>query len=343
MLVPEHWRLDAPVDLGAVHLEWAENVPSPTVTGGESETCALRPLHSSGRQYSRYHHAMHDLDRPRLSWAANAATAIRKTADHYNVKALTTGTLEVPTVVETEVQSIPQQPRRLVDALVNRQAVTGNEFGYKVQTVRDSRANIVGDTQTKPESDFTTEARTGYCRVIAHVSGAIPERVLVDHAELSRFLDQEMREGVLQRLEAEVLSGDGSQIVVGDPSSAHLTGILNTSGVEMIPFSSDLVTTIRSAVTNRQMLNETPTGWLFHPQDMQAIDLLADAQNRYYGSALNGSHAACIASVVNSSNRSSEIAPSRPSTGRFGPSRFAFHPWRRPTGYLARRLPSMSR
>lgn len=66
ILMPEHWRLHTPVDLDAVSLKWIDHVPSPAVTGRESETRALRPLQSSGRQYSRYHRAMHDLDRPRL-------------------------------------------------------------------------------------------------------------------------------------------------------------------------------------------------------------------------------------------------------------------------------------
>lgn len=65
-LMSERWRLSEPVDLTSVTLAWRENTPAPAVTGQESETLPLRPLHTPGQRYIRYHRAMRDLDRPRL-------------------------------------------------------------------------------------------------------------------------------------------------------------------------------------------------------------------------------------------------------------------------------------
>jgi transcriptional regulator with XRE-family HTH domain len=66
LLMPDSWKLREPVDLATVKLVWQEDAPSPMVNGGEAETVAVRPLGKPDRRYSRYHRAMHDLDRPRL-------------------------------------------------------------------------------------------------------------------------------------------------------------------------------------------------------------------------------------------------------------------------------------
>lgn len=64
-LMPSHWRLDNPVDLGAVDIELV-HPPMPTVTGHHAETLPLRPLISPRKHYDTYHRAMRDLARPRL-------------------------------------------------------------------------------------------------------------------------------------------------------------------------------------------------------------------------------------------------------------------------------------
>jgi len=65
ILAPEEWRLDEPVDLGAIDLTLRE-APPPLVTGRHEETRPLRPLVAAGQHYDKYHRAMRDLDRPRL-------------------------------------------------------------------------------------------------------------------------------------------------------------------------------------------------------------------------------------------------------------------------------------
>jgi transcriptional regulator with XRE-family HTH domain len=65
ILAPEEWRLDEPVDLGAIDLTLRE-APPLLVTGRHEETRPLRPLVAAGRHYDKYHRAMRDLDRPRL-------------------------------------------------------------------------------------------------------------------------------------------------------------------------------------------------------------------------------------------------------------------------------------
>ncbi len=64
-LMPDHWRVDQPVDLASVDIDLV-HPPAPLVTGRQGETLPLRPLASPGKHYDMYHRAMRDLDRPRL-------------------------------------------------------------------------------------------------------------------------------------------------------------------------------------------------------------------------------------------------------------------------------------
>ncbi len=66
ILMPEDWRLAAPVDLASIELVWRGDAAPPKVTGQHAETRALRPFASPGQHYTRYHRAVRDLDRPRL-------------------------------------------------------------------------------------------------------------------------------------------------------------------------------------------------------------------------------------------------------------------------------------
>jgi transcriptional regulator with XRE-family HTH domain len=65
VLMPESWRLRMPVDLCSVELAW-QQAPVPAVNGHHAETRPLLPPAPSNRQYTKYHRAMRDLDRPRL-------------------------------------------------------------------------------------------------------------------------------------------------------------------------------------------------------------------------------------------------------------------------------------
>lgn len=156
--------------------------------------------------------------------------------------------------------------QRLIDLFSNRKSITGNAFEYYRQTLRDNNATTVQDHGNKPESGYTVTAVTDRARVIAHLSEEIPARLLADHQELEQFLADEMAEGVLDALEAEIIAGDGS--------AEHFTGLLSTEGITPVAFDTDVITSLRSGVTALQLLGVMPTGWVLHPNDAMAIDLL---------------------------------------------------------------------
>jgi hypothetical protein len=55
-----------PVDLDALKLTWMDDSPAPAVTGAEAEGERCRPLMPHGGRYSKYCHAIRDLDPPSL-------------------------------------------------------------------------------------------------------------------------------------------------------------------------------------------------------------------------------------------------------------------------------------
>ncbi|MEU7807887.1 phage major capsid protein [Micromonospora chalcea] len=205
-------------------------------------------------------------------WARQVAGKLIAAADRHGVKALTSGSIDVPSIVEPIVE-LPARPTRILD-LIPRQRLTGNTYEYLRQTVRTNNAAVVADAATKPTSVYTVAPVEERARVIAHLSEPIPERYFADHAELVQLIDREMREDALLALEAEVVGGDGT--------GEHFTGILNASGVVTQAWSTNILTTTRKARTTLENLLQRPTAYVLNPADWEAIDLLQDNEGRYY-------------------------------------------------------------
>ena len=199
------------------------------------------------------------------AWAGQVAERVtRAMSRDSESRAVVSGSIDIPSLVETEIIPIAR-PLRLIDLFSNRIALEGNAFEYYVQTVRNNQARPVADNQVKPTSVLTVEPVTDRCRVVAHLSEPTPIRLWDDHTELQSWLTSEMIGGVLDALEAQVIGGDGV--------AENFVGLLNTDGLTEVPFSTDAVTTLRKAVTALQTLGETPTGWALNPADAELIDL----------------------------------------------------------------------
>ena len=201
-------------------------------------------------------------DAAAASWAQRTAQAI--TALGGERRAITSGSLDVPSLVEPSITLTPH-PARLLDLLVSRKAVEGNAYEYYVQSARTLAAAPVADAATKPTSTLTVAAVTDRCRVVAHLSEPFPIRLMADIQSFTSWLQSEMAEGVLDALEAQIVSGSGT--------GENMRGILNTAGTTAVPFATDAVTTLRSAITALQLKGENPNGWVMHPADAQAVDL----------------------------------------------------------------------
>jgi HK97 family phage major capsid protein len=144
----------------------------------------------------------------------------------------------------------------------------------------DNQAGVVAEHTdidtgtTKPQSNFTLEKDSAEVKTIAHWA-AVTKQALSDAAQIRTLIDNFLEYGLLEELEDQVLTGDGT----GD----NFTGLLNTSGVQTIAWDNDLLRTARLAkaavrVNGRARAN----AYLMHPNDAAELDLLKDDVGRYY-------------------------------------------------------------
>lgn len=198
-------------------------------------------------------------------WAKTVRHNLTAAAHVSGVKSLLSGQVQTPAVVE--VAPLPIKPRRLLD-LIPRVELATNTYGFLRQTVATNNAAVVADNALKPTSVYTLTEVEGRARVVAHLSEPFPLRYLEDYEQLGAILDSQMVAGVLETLEAEILAGDGT--------GEHFTGLLHTSGVTQVPFKNDMLTTVRSALTTMLTKNEAPTAWVLNPLDVETMELLRE-------------------------------------------------------------------
>lgn len=211
----------------------------------------------------------------RPNWAKAAADRMARsmTAEIDGQKSLITGSIGVPSPIETDVVTMSEAPRSLLELIPAKGLGggfgTGNSFSFLRQTTRTNNAAPVADGALKPTSVYTLAEIEDRVRVIAHLSESVPERYFSDHANLEDFLRNEMESGLFLALENQVVHGDGT--------GENLTGLLNTSGIITQAFVTDALTSIRKAMTSLEIYGITPTALVLNPVDAEALDLLRDS------------------------------------------------------------------
>lgn len=140
-----------------------------------------------------------------------------------------------------------------------------------VTTYSGATGEVSGE---KPESSMTFERVTETVKTIA-VWIPATKRALSDAAQLRGLIDDELRADLAEELENQMLNGNGS--------GENFTGLANTANVLSQAWDTDLITTTRKAITHLLVTGkQRPTAWVLHPEDWEAIELLKDAENRYY-------------------------------------------------------------
>lgn len=130
------------------------------------------------------------------------------------------------------------------------------------------------------EGDAASEATIRFEKQVANVKEVrafIPAsvRALTDAPQLQTIADNFLRYAILDGVSDQLINGDGT--------GENMTGILNTSGTFPQAFDTDVVTTIRKAITTvRYSGNKVPTAVLINPADAEAIDLLAGSVGSDY-------------------------------------------------------------
>jgi HK97 family phage major capsid protein len=130
----------------------------------------------------------------------------------------------------------------------------------------------------KPKSSVNLTKETANVKTIAHWTPAT-KRSLADAPQVQTLIDAFLRWGLEEALEAEIVSGDGTD--------EHFVGLEHVSGTgsQDGPGSGETILDVcRKARTQVQLNGRTaPTAYLLNPIDWQSIDLMKDAQERYLG------------------------------------------------------------
>lgn len=202
-----------------------------------------------------------------------------------NRKALTSPQARIQNIRVPMVDLVDRDQLTLLD-LISRGETAGN-FEY-VQVVSVTRnAKIVPEATSgtdnaalKPVSEISTQLADA--KVYTYADGYdVTNQLLADAPAFASYMDQELRYSLDNVVEEKLLNGTG---VSGEPR-----GILNTTGIQDHEFTGagakELVRAVRRSITKvtRHGIGGRVTAILISPEDEEEIDLMEDANERFYG------------------------------------------------------------
>lgn len=202
-------------------------------------------------------------------------------------KALLTSTVAQAQPQEFPLVDLVDRPQLSLLDLISRGRMTGDAIRYvQIQSVTRN-ADIVpeatSDTDAaalKPTSDLVTG--TELAEAFTYADGyTVTNQMLSDNGAFATFMDQELRYSLPATVERYLLNGAGT---AGEPR-----GILNTTGVQQQTYASGgdamaKVKAVRQAITKVVRLRGgTVQAIVLSPEDDEAIDLMQDTQNRFFG------------------------------------------------------------
>jgi HK97 family phage major capsid protein len=156
-----------------------------------------------------------------------------------------------------------------VTGFTNNAAPTAEAAG--VQPFVVGAGNVEG---AKPQSDMTLVKITETVKTVAHWMPAT-KRALSDAAQLRTLIDNFLLYGLNEELEDQIVSGDGN--------GENFEGILGVSGVQAQAFDTDLITSIRKAITKVRVNGKASANAVaLHPNDDERLDLTKDLEGRFY-------------------------------------------------------------
>ena len=179
------------------------------------------------------------------------------------------------------VDMVVRRPLTLLD-MIGKGRMGGN-FDYVQITGVTNNAAIVAEATAvteglKPTSDMTTALAT--CNSYTFADGfTVTNQLLSDAPAFASYMQTSLSYNLDALIEDKVLNGTGAQ----EPK-----GFLKTTGVQEQTYTSaegamDIIKAVRRAKTKISKVGGVTTAILLNPEDQEEIDLLQDAQKRFYG------------------------------------------------------------
>lgn len=193
-------------------------------------------------------------------------------------KMITTGSgAGSPLVSSTYDPSTPLLGRRrlVIRDLIPIAQVSTHLIEYARQVSRPTAAAPVAEGALKPESDMGFELVSLPTQVIAHWITA-SRQVMEDLPQLRDLIDTELRYGLREKEEAQLLTGNGT--------SPNLHGIIPQATAFAPPITIDdatLIDQIGTALLQNALADFAADAIVLHPSDWMRIRLLKDASGWY--------------------------------------------------------------
>jgi HK97 family phage major capsid protein len=184
-------------------------------------------------------------------------------------KALASGQQTTSTIMATEIVATGRPAQSLLDVLPAR--LVAPSYSFLRQSARTNNAAPVAEGGTKPTSVVSVTEVENRLRVVAHLSEQIPHYLLGDNDQLEKFVRDELIWGLRKAVENEVIAGDGT--------GEHFTGILNTSGVLVQAFATNALTSVRKGLTTLDVAGYEAGVIVLSAGDWETIELAVASTN----------------------------------------------------------------
>lgn len=182
-----------------------------------------------------------------------------------------------------EVDDLVYRPERTLLNEISRGTTNLPYVQYRQVISKTNNAAIVPEHGTvddleaslKPLSTLTT--KTADAREYTYADGMeVTNQELADDGIIGSLIDSTLVENLEIQIENILINGAGTEV---EPA-----GIMNTTGVLHQGFDTDMVTSVRKAITRlRTTSGAQIRGVLLNPEDDEAWDLLKDAEGRFLG------------------------------------------------------------
>lgn len=172
---------------------------------------------------------------------------------------------------------VPQLRRSLtILDLIPTGVMDGNSIPYTRVSGSFDTAAETPESTAKPEAAVGFTDATADAKTIAHWSKA-RKQTLADVGAMETFLADRLRYGVLRRLQGQILAGDGT--------GENLTGILTTTGIGSVAYTSGALAAdqVLKGITQILGAEADPNAIVMHPVDFGgALAAKASGDGHYF-------------------------------------------------------------
>ena len=180
-------------------------------------------------------------------------------------------------IMPEEVSPLPsaegERPPRLLDALPSAKRPAAYSYLKQITVGEPGAAGVVAPGELKPTRRLGVRRIDDRLRVVAVLSEPVDRFLLDDETSLNTWVAAELADAVLSALEDEILNGDGT--------GEHFTGLANTSGIQTQPFVTDPLVTVRHGLSKLQTLGIDASTVALSATDWLAIQTTRNASGGF--------------------------------------------------------------